>query len=58
MGDTVRLALEFMLFGGVVFALVGSVVCFLHEGIGHIMVRLGTMSLLAFAAATIFILAL
>jgi hypothetical protein len=50
MDDMIRIALELMLFGGVVLALVGSVVCFLHAEIGLAMVRIGTMSMLAFCA--------
>ena len=55
MDDMIRIALELMLFGGVVLALVGSVVLFLHEGLGLLMVRLGTVSMLAFCAVAAFI---
>jgi len=55
MDDMIRIALELMLIGGVVLALVGSVVLFLHEGLGFLMVRLGTLSMLAFCMAAAFI---
>jgi hypothetical protein len=55
MDDMIRIALELMLFGGVVLALVGSVVLFLHEEIGSAMVQLGTASLVAFCMVGAFI---
>jgi hypothetical protein len=55
MDDMIRIALELMLIGGVVLALVGSVVLFLHEGLGFLMVRLGTLSMLAFCMVAAFI---
>jgi hypothetical protein len=57
MDDMIRLGLEVLLFGGVVCALVGSVVTLLFEELGYAMFKVGMASILSFVAIALVILA-